>query len=140
MSDTAWVTLGGFITLLAGYVYKYVVDERHRKWYVEERKWDIEERTRIAEQARIDRQEVARRVVVVAQEVKNVLQIHDDWEHNEREENKELLIQGVEHAKKAYQEANTVNEKLKELSIGSSNQLDSMEQDIKDIKDNSFNK
>src|SRR6185503_13560238 len=127
MSDTAIIQVCTVILVIGGWIYNYRKDKRNRAW-------DIEDRQIKFNMADTKRTEVAEKTEVIAQEVKDSLLSHDCWEKEERDRTIQLLEEAVEHAKAAYHEANTVNEKLASLSIGSTDQLNKIEKNVQDLK------
>ncbi len=123
MTDMAWVTLGGFLTLIATQVFKMVIDSRNRKWDLEDRASLRDATLAAANKVEHSVQSQNKNLAISqAQATAERAQASIERSHTN------ILVKEVgEHAKAAYHEANTVNEKLKEMSATKNDQITKIE-------------
>lgn len=114
MTDTAWIQLIGFLTLIAGGALQYFNSKRQWKERERQRQWDIEDRDLKAKQ-------LEAKVEVTAERLADKVETQASKVASDASEARKELASAIKEntdvSTKAFHEANTVNLKLEELGL-----------------------
>lgn len=127
MSDTAWVQLIGFLTLIVGGLLQYFNAQRQHQWDVEDRAMTARE---LATKVQMEADKIAHKVEVQA----NVANAAATIANTARTELAAALKENTDVSTQAFKEANHINNKLAQLGLDH-NALQQERQDIEKEKE-----